>query len=59
MHSHEQSKSLLEAVNHYSKNLDTKAIEYLEGRGISEDIAQQFSLGVVTDPINGHEMHAG
>jgi DNA primase len=50
---------LLEAVNHYSKNLDARAIEYLEGRGISEDIAQQFSLGVVTDPINGHETHAG
>jgi len=59
MHSHEQSRSLLEAVTHYSKNLDARAIEYLEGRGISEDIAQQFSLGVVTDPINGHETHAG
>ena len=59
MHSHEQLRSLLEAVNHYSKNLDTRALEYLEGRGISEDVALQFSLGLVTDPINGHENHAG
>jgi DNA primase len=59
MHSKEQSKSLLEAVTRYSKNLDAKALEYLEGRGISEDIALQFSLGLVTDPINGHENHAG
>ena len=59
MHSKEQSKSLLEAVTHYSKSLDAKALEYLEGRGISEDVALQFSLGLVTDPINGHENHAG
>jgi DNA primase len=59
MHSKEQLKSLLEAVTHYSKNLDERALAYLEGRGISEDVAQQFSLGVVTDPINGHETHAG
>jgi len=59
MHSKEQSKSLLEAVTHYSKNLDEKALAYLEGRGISEEIALQYSLGLVTDPINGHEHHAG
>ena len=59
MHSKEQSKSLLEAVTHYSKSLDEKALEYLEGRGISEEIALQYSLGIVTDPINGHENHTG
>ena len=59
MHSKEQSKSLLEAVTHYSKSLDEKALAYLEGRGISKGIAEQYSLGLVTDPINGHEHHAG
>jgi len=59
MHLKEQSRSLLEAVTHYSRSLDERAIQYLEGRGISEDVAQQFLLGLVNDPINGHENHTG
>lgn len=54
-----QSKSLLEAANHYSQAINEEALNYLEGRGISDAVAQQYSLGVVTDPINGHEMHTG
>jgi DNA primase len=52
-------KSLLEAANHYSQHLDERTLEYLDGRGISEDIAREFKLGTITDPIAGHEIHAG
>ena len=34
-------------------------MQYLEGRGISEDVARQFMLGTITEPANGHEMHEG
>jgi DNA primase len=54
-----QSKSLTEAAKHYSQNISAEALSYLEERGISDAVAQQFSLGTVTDPINGHEMHQG
>ena len=55
----EQKKSLLDVVIHYSKNLSEQAKVYLEGRGISEQVANQFSLGTITDPINGHEAFEG
>jgi DNA primase len=54
-----QMKSLVEAANHYSQHLNEATLSYLEGRGISEDVARQFKLGTITDPIAGHEMHAG
>lgn len=59
MQSKEQTKSLLEAVTHYSQALSDEAAAYLEGRGISREIAQQFMLGSVSDPINGHEQFNG
>ena len=34
-------------------------MRYLEGRGISRDVAEQFSLGTITDPHPGHEGHEG
>lgn len=55
----EQKKSLLEAVTHYSNHLSEEALSYLDGRGISSDIAKQFSLGTIVDPINGHEQFEG
>jgi DNA primase len=55
----EQKKSLLEAVTHYSKNLSEEALAYLDGRGISKEVAQQFSLGTIVEPINGHEQFEG
>lgn len=55
----EQTKSLLEAVSHYSQVLDERTEEYLAGRGISKDVARKFELGTVTDPINGHEDYTG
>lgn len=55
----EQKKSLLEAVTHYSKNLSEEALAYLDGRGISKEVAQQFSLGTIVEPVNGHEQFEG
>lgn len=59
MHSTEQSKSLLEAANRYAQAISPEALAYLKGRGISEQVAGLYSLGVVSDPIPGHEMHTG
>lgn len=59
MHSTEQSKSLLEAANRYAQAISPEALAYLKGRGISEQVAGLYSLGVVTDPIPGHEMYTG
>ena len=59
MHSNEQTKSLLQAVTRYAEGLDEASVAYLNGRGISKDVAEQFSLGTVTEPINGHEQFVG
>lgn len=59
MHSQEQSKSLMEAVRHYNTCLSDEAQSYLAGRGISREVADQFLLGVVSDPIAGHDGHIG
>ena len=59
MQSNGQTKSLLEAAQRYAQNLSDEAVRYLEGRGISREVAEQFSLGTITDPHIGHEMHEG
>lgn len=59
MQSSEQMKSLLEAAQRYAQSLSEEAVAYLEGRGISEDVARQFMLGSITEPANGHEQHQG
>ena len=59
MQSNGQTKSLLEAAQRYAANLNDEAVRYLEGRGISRDVAEQFMLGTITDPHPGHEMHEG
>jgi DNA primase len=59
MHYNEQTKSLLQAVTRYANSLDEATVKYLEGRGISSKVAQQFSLGTVVDPENGHEPYTG
>ena len=59
MQSSGQMKSLLESAQHYAQNLSAEAVQYLEGRGISEDVARQFMLGTITDAAPGHEMHEG
>ena len=59
MQSNEQSKSLIEAVTHYSQGLDERTEAYLAERGISRDVAKRFELGTVVNPINGHEDYTG
>lgn len=59
MQHNEQQRSLLEAVTRYSQALTEEAVGYLEGRGISREVAEQFSLGSVVDPANGHEQFDG
>ena len=54
-----QSKLLLEAANRYAQEISPEAIVALEERGISEEIAALYSLGTVSSPMNGHEMHEG
>ena len=54
-----QSKSLLEAANHYSQVINEEALNYLEGRGISEVVAARYQLGTVINPITGHENYTG
>ena len=59
MQSNGQTKSLLEAAQRYAQNLSDEAVRYLEGRGISREVAEQFSLGTITEPHAGHEAHEG
>ena len=59
MQSNGQTKSLLEAAQRYAQNLSDEAVRYLEGRGISREVAEQFMLGTITAPHAGHEMHEG
>ena len=54
-----QSKSLSEAAEHYSQAISADALAYLEGRGISEEVAAKYRLGTITDPIEGHQMYEG
>jgi DNA primase len=59
MQSSEQMKSLLVAANQYAQAITPETLGYLKGRGISEEVAALYSLGTVSDPIPGHEHHAG
>lgn len=59
MHSNEQTRSLLQAVTKYATDLDEAGVAYLEGRGIPKEVANQFSIGTVSEPINGHEAYVG
>ena len=54
-----QLKSSLEAAVQYNKDLSEEAIEFLAGRGISKEVADQFLLGYIKEPITGHENHRG
>lgn len=59
MHSNEHSRLMLEAANRYADRIDEATLEYLNGRGISEEVAALYSLGTVTEPLAGHEGHTG
>lgn len=54
MPSAEQKKSLERAVTHYQQFLG-EAESYLNERGISRATADSFRLGVVKEPLTGHE----
>lgn len=59
MHSNEHSRLMLEAANRYADRIDGATLEYLNGRGISEQVAALYQLGTVVDPLTGHEGHTG
>lgn len=50
-----------QAASQYQRDLagDTRAQEYLLGRGIGPEAAATFRLGVLRNPQQGHEMFAG
>ena len=56
--SNEQKKSLELAVSHYGKNLHL-AEQYLASRGLDLTVAGTYRLGVVQDPLPGHEQYVG
>lgn len=57
----EQRLSFAQAASQYQRDLaaHTDAQAYLMSRGFTEEIAQQFRLGVVTSPLVGHERFRG
>jgi hypothetical protein len=56
MASNAQSKLLLEAAQRYAQEISPEALSALADRGIPDTVAARFQLGLITDPINGHEM---
>jgi DNA primase len=54
-----QAKLLEEAAHHYAQEISPEALQYLEGRGISEEVAARYRLGSITDPIEGHQGYEG
>jgi hypothetical protein len=53
-----QRRSLERATKEYMRHLG-RGVEYLAGRGISEEAAAAAGLGVVVDPLPGHENRIG
>lgn len=55
-----QEKFLMEATSRYHANLKgSVAEEYLEGRGLTGPNLGKFRLGLVSDPLPGHDMYVG
>jgi hypothetical protein len=54
--SNSQRAYLLQATNQYAKHLHL-AEEYLSTRSLSVEEARSFNLGVVADPLPGHEAY--
>jgi len=54
-----QLKSSLEAAVQYNKDLNEEAINFLAGRGISREVADQYLLGTIVVPVAGHENYKG
>lgn len=51
-------RKLYTAVQHYHSSVAVQA-DYLKGRGITGEVALKAKLGVVTDPLPGHEDYEG
>ena len=54
-----QLKSSLEAAVQYNKDLNEDAVNFLAGRGISKEVADQYYLGYIKDPAATHEHYQG
>ena len=59
MHLPKHSQLLMEAAHRYADNISPDTLEFLEGRGISEEVAARYSLGTVFEAEPGHEHHTG
>lgn len=59
--SESQREELEEAVARYTSQLTLEAAQYLVGprRGLTQDVARIARLGVVSDPLPGHEKYQG
>jgi len=51
----EQKALLTEAAKRYADNISPQAQSYLQGRGISPQVASTYLLGSVVEPSVGHE----
>ena len=49
----------MEAAHRYADNISSETLEFLAGRGISEEVAGRYSLGTVFESEPGHEHHEG
>lgn len=54
-----QLEALEEATATYQKAVTREAAVYLSARGIDAEVAATFRLGVVSNPLPGHERHVG
>ncbi|MFY1686299.1 toprim domain-containing protein [Plantactinospora sp. WMMB782] len=54
-----QRKALEEAVACYQETATPEVGEWLEARGITPELADEFRLGVVVDPMPGHGKFRG
>lgn len=54
-----QRASLEAATAAYQEQMNSECLEYLENRGIPLSVALKARLGVVSDPIPGHENYKG
>lgn len=52
-------KFLEKAATVYHGSLDQRCLSYLNGRGVEESASAYFRLGLVDDPLPGHEKYTG
>lgn len=53
-----QKQFLIKAAHQYATTVE-KALPYLAERGLSQEAANQFHLGVVEEPLPSHEQYQG